>query len=127
MNTSVKQGSVIVGVDGSAGGAVALEWAAHHASARHRPLVLVHGAGDPTASSRFVGTQEARHRLRHDAHLVTDHALGVVQTLAPTVDVQVTAPLHDARQVLLGSRTGPRSWWWGPVDGALSGRYCWDR
>ena len=101
MNTSVKQGSVIVGVDGSAGGAVALEWAAHHASARHRPLVLAHGAGDPTASSRFVGTQEARQRLRHDAHLVTDHALGVVHTLAPTVDVQVTAPLHDARQVLL--------------------------
>lgn len=102
MNTTVKQGSVIVGVDGSASSAAALDWATHHAAVRHRPLVLVNGAGDPSSASRFIGTETARQLLRHDARQITDEALGVVRKVAPTLDVQVTTPLHDARQVLLG-------------------------
>ena len=55
MTEKLKQGSVVVGVDGSVGSDAALEWAVRHATARRRPLVLVHGAGDPTTAAEWVG------------------------------------------------------------------------
>ncbi|QWZ08870.1 universal stress protein [Nocardioides panacis] len=101
MNTTMKQGSVVVGVDGSAGSGAALEWAVAYAQQRRRPLLLVNGAGDPRKSSSFIGIDDARHDLRMEARRVTDQALAVVRRLAPDLDVEVTTPLHDARQALL--------------------------
>ncbi len=101
MNTTMKQGSVVVGVDGSPGSDAALEWAVHHAVIRRLPLLIVNGAGDPSRSAEFVGATDARRILRTAARRVTDHALGVVRRRAPELDVEVTTPLHDARQALL--------------------------
>lgn len=97
----MKQGSVVVGVDGSPGSDAALEWAVHHAVIRRLPLLIVNGAGDPSHSAEFVGATDARRLLRTAARRVTDHALGVVRRRAPELDVEVTTPLHDARQALL--------------------------
>lgn len=101
MNTTMKQGAVVVGVDGSAGSGAALEWAVGYAQQRRRPLLIVNGAGDPRKSSSFVGVDDARQELRMEARRVTDQALGVAHRMAPDLDVEVTAPLHDARQALL--------------------------
>ena len=104
MNTimnRVKPGSIVVGVDGSAAGDVALKWAVEHATSRRRPLVIVHGAGDPRNSSEFLGTVEAARVLRKAARRVTDKALSTVRTLAPDLDVQVIVRLRDPRFALL--------------------------
>jgi nucleotide-binding universal stress UspA family protein len=101
MNTTMKQGSVVVGVDGSTGAAAALEWAVRHAVLRNRPLLLVNGAGSSDHTTTFSSTVETRRALKVSARRITDHALGVVRRLAPTLDVDVTTPLHDPRQALL--------------------------
>ncbi len=101
MTTNVKQGSVVVGVDGSPGSDIALEWAVHHAVARRRPLLLVTAAGEPTAGHQLFGQAESRADLRIAARRVSDRALGRVRRLAPDLDVEVTAPLADPREALL--------------------------
>ena len=66
MTTNVKQGSVVVGVDGSPGSDLALEWAVHHADVRRRPLLLVTAAGEPTAGHQLFGQAEtSRSRSPH--------------------------------------------------------------
>ena len=99
--TTMKRGSVVVGVDGSAGGDAALEWAVRYAVSRRRPLLVVNGAGDPSHSADFIGLAEARRLFQEDARRVTDHALGVARELAPDLDIEVTTPLQDARDALL--------------------------
>jgi nucleotide-binding universal stress UspA family protein len=101
MNATMKHGSVVVGVDGSAGSDAALEWAVQHAVTRRKPLLIVNGAGDPSHISEFVDATDARRILRTAARRLTDHALGVVRRRAPGLEVEVTTPLHDARQALL--------------------------
>ena len=101
MTTNVKQGSVVVGVDGSPGSDLALEWAVHHADVRRRPLLLVTAAGEPTAGHQLFGQAETRADLRIAARRVSDRALGRVHRLAPDLDVEVTAPLVDPREALL--------------------------
>jgi nucleotide-binding universal stress UspA family protein len=101
MTTNVKQGSVVVGVDGSPGSDIALEWAVHHADVRRRPLLLVTAAGEPTAGHQLFGQAETRADLRIAARRVSDRALGRVRRLAPDLDVEVTAPLADPREALL--------------------------
>ncbi len=121
----MKQGAVVVGVDGSPGSDFALEWAVKHAVARRRQLVIVNGAGDPTRGGEILGAVETRRALRMAARRVTDHALGTVRRLAPDLDVEVTTPMGDAREgapgavrpasfVVVGTRgrgpVGPCSW-----------------
>lgn len=89
MNTTMQQGSVVVGVDASPFSDAAVEWAVRHARERRRPLLLVHGAGRP----RWDSPDAAR--------TVTDHALGIVRKLAPELTVDVATPRGDARQALL--------------------------
>ncbi len=101
MSTHLKQGSVVVGVDGSVGGDAALAWAAHYALARRRPLLLATAAGEPTAGHQLFGEAESRHDLRVAARRVSDRGLARVRTLAPGLDVEVTLPLHDPRAALL--------------------------
>jgi nucleotide-binding universal stress UspA family protein len=88
-------------VDGSAGSAAALAWAAAYAQRRRRPLTIVNGAGDPWKISELVGIDDARQELLKESRRVTDQALGVVRRIAPDLDVEVTAPLSEARQALL--------------------------
>ena len=99
--TKLKQGSVVVGADGSPGGDAAVEWAVRHATARRRPLTLVTGTGDPGNSAEILGSAEARRVLHMKARKVSDHVLGVVERVAPGLDVDVMLPLQDARQALI--------------------------
>lgn len=101
MTTTVKGGSVVVGVDGSVGGDAALEWAVRHAVSRRRPLLVVNGAGDPSHSAQFIGVTEARQLFEVEARRVTDHALLVARRIAPDIDIEVSTPLQDARDALL--------------------------
>lgn len=101
MNTTMKRGTVVVGVDGSTGGDVALDWAVAHAVAYRRPLMIVNGAGDPTHSIELLGTTESRRALQMAARRVTDHALGSVRRMAPDLEVGVSTPLCDAREALV--------------------------
>jgi nucleotide-binding universal stress UspA family protein len=101
-NWKLRQGSVVVGVDGSPSNEPALEWAVRYASERRLPLTLAHGAGDPTEDAiEFLGSDEADRVLRDKAQRVIEHAAAAVQRLAPQLDVDVIAPLEDARQVLV--------------------------
>ncbi|CAN5617704.1 universal stress protein [soil metagenome] len=101
MNTTMKHGTVVVGVDGSTGGHTALEWAVAYAVERQRPLMIVSAAGDPAHINELVGTAEARSALRMAARRVTDHALGAVHRLAHDLEVEVSTPLCDAREALV--------------------------
>ena len=105
MTTSIKQGSVVVGVDGSPGSDAALGWAVRHATARRRPLVILHGAGEPAFSTAYMAIAEERRLLHLQARRVTDHALGVAKRLTSDLDTDVTAPLRDARQALIEAST----------------------
>jgi nucleotide-binding universal stress UspA family protein len=96
--TSIKQGSVVVGVDGSTAGDAALTWAAHYAATRRRPLLIVHGAGEDRSGSDLFGHPEAP---RVAARKVTDRALGILEDLGLPVDVAVSAPARDPRDALL--------------------------
>ena len=101
MTSTMKQGSVVVGVDDSPGGAAALSWAVRYAALRRRPLLIVNGAGDPRDSAELLGPEEARTLLRAAARLVADEALGVARGLAPDLDVEVSTPVCDARDALI--------------------------
>jgi nucleotide-binding universal stress UspA family protein len=57
--TELKQGTVVVGADGSPRGDAAVEWAVRHATARRRPLTLVTATGDPGDSVEILGSAEA--------------------------------------------------------------------
>ncbi len=91
---------MVVGVDGSAGSDAALAWAVRYATARHRRLMAVYGAGDPTASPEWVAMVGAGPAL--DAgHRVARHAREVVERLAPDLELDVSTFLEDARTALL--------------------------
>jgi nucleotide-binding universal stress UspA family protein len=102
MNTDLIQGSVVAGVDVSSGSDTALAWAVAQATARHRPLVIAHGAGHPHARSRIHGVAEARRTGRMESRRVTEGALRRVRRLSPELDVHVVEPATDAAAALMG-------------------------
>ncbi|MEP7089275.1 MAG: universal stress protein [Nocardioidaceae bacterium] len=99
--TSLEHGSVVVGVDGSTSSDAAVTWAAHHAAARHLPLLLVHGAGELHSGSELLGPSETTEELRTVARGVTDRAMAVLDALGLTLDIEVSSPLRDPREALL--------------------------
>lgn len=98
---TIAPGAVVVGVDGSAASDAALEWAVDLAQTRHRPLVLVCGAGEPTATARMRDGRTARQTLRMEARRVTDRALGRVRKIDRDLAVTARTPLRDPTQALL--------------------------
>jgi nucleotide-binding universal stress UspA family protein len=127
MNTTLRQGAVVVGVDGSAASDSALEWAVEYAVARRRPLTIVNGAGDLSRASGVLGWTEARDALRTSAQEVSEHTRGVLGRLdAPELEVDVQTPMVDPREALidLSSRAsmvvvGTRGY--GPIKALLMG------
>ena len=101
MTTSNKQGTVVVGVDGSSGSDAALEWGVRYATTRQKPLLILNGAGAFETYTAFTAPAESRQLLRIQARRITDHALGAAQHLAPGIDIEVTAPMRDARDALI--------------------------
>ncbi len=101
MSTPVAPGSVVVGVDGSPFSDAAVTWAVTYAAAHHAPLVLLHGVGD-LGDSLIPYRVDAREMLTRESHRITSHALTLVHSRDPDVDVSVHAVLEDARSALLG-------------------------
>jgi len=106
MTSPMKPGSVVVGVDGSTGGATAVAWAVHYAAARRLPLLVVHGAGELRSGSQLFGPPQTAEMLRKVARGVTDSAVSTVRDIDRTVDVEVSTPLQDPRQALLDHAEG---------------------
>jgi nucleotide-binding universal stress UspA family protein len=105
MSNQMMRGSVVVGVDGSVGGDVALQWAVRYAEARHRRLTVVYGAGDPAVSPEWVAMVGSGPALR-EGRRVTKHALDEVARLAPGVHADASTVLEDARTALLDQAAG---------------------
>jgi nucleotide-binding universal stress UspA family protein len=99
--SALRHGSVVVGFDGSPSSETALEWAVRYSTQRHLPLTLVHGPGDPRDTVEILGSVEAVRVLQRNAERVVQHASAAVQRLAPQLEVDVLAPLQDARQALV--------------------------
>jgi nucleotide-binding universal stress UspA family protein len=97
---------VVVGVDGSAGGAQALEWAAAEAGLRQAPLHVVHAwmvpLIDAVPEAWAIGTpaigptdEEVFEHLAAAARKVLDEALDQARALKP--DLEVVGELAEAR------------------------------
>ncbi len=108
---------IVVGVDGSAPSAVALEWAAREAAMRQHPLRILHAFLWP-ATSAYVGPSPEGPPdggLRHLAEEMLADAALRARAIAPGVEVStelaVSAPAariveesRDAAMVVVGSR-----------------------
>lgn len=98
---TITPGAVVVGVDGSSPSDAAIEWAVDLAQTQHRPLVLVCGAGEPTASERVRDGRGARQALRMEARRLTDRALGRVRKIDRELEVTARTPLRPPADALL--------------------------
>ena len=105
MTTQVREGSVVVGIDGSVGGDAALGWAIRYATARRKPLVILNGAGDPDFYTAYSEPSRVRQELQEAARRVTDHAVAIARAATTHPEIEVSTPLRDARDALIESST----------------------
>ena len=103
----VPTGSILVGVDGSPCGQLALDWAADQASLEGLPLVLLHATAFPwqlgAAWVNSMGIDQSRllRELEDESqHLLSDAAARVVGRHAE-LDVRRVVQLGDPREALL--------------------------
>lgn len=132
MNISdIPAGAVVVGVDGSHESDAAVEWAARHAAAENRELVLLCGVGTPESVLGWIasGGMDAADYLEAAAsasHEVVDRAAARVtakgwgdrlHTVVPRAEARAALleASHRASAVVVGSRG------LGPVKSALFG------
>lgn len=99
--TSIKQGSVVVGVDGSDQSNAALVWAVAYAVLASRPLVVVHAAGGLTAGELLGGPLESKQIRRERGARVVEQAVTLVGNLAPGLEMSDLVVVGDAREILL--------------------------
>ncbi|WP_257155903.1 universal stress protein [Streptomyces sp. Ru87] len=116
-------GPVVAGVDGSRAGGAAAEWAAHEASARRLPLLLLHAWSWEPVDMPVTQDEETHRRLAEDMLRSTERGLrerhpGLEITAErvpqPAVDSLVEGA-EGAEMLVLGSRR------YGPVLGFLLG------
>lgn len=100
----IPNGSIAVGVDGSASSKLALDWAADQARTERRPLTIIH-AVTPTGA---VWMNQVGHdtRIGHEtgrttAQRLLSHAREQVEHRVPGLDVHEVLRVADPREVLL--------------------------
>jgi len=93
-------GSVLVGVDGSAGSDTALAWAAAYAEAKGRPLAIAHIGDLPVVTDFAIDIPAARDELTRAGQDVTDRALERVRVGHPTLPAQAQVTLGEPRALL---------------------------
>lgn len=100
-------GTIVVGVDGSAGSDRSLEWAVRQAVLAHRGLTVVHGMnllgpGQTTLSgASLIGPPELFDVATRDGHAVVDAAVRRARVLAPDLEMYEILSQADPRQALL--------------------------
>ena len=107
MSDPLPVGAVLVGVDGSAAGDLAADWAATEAAHEHLPLVLLHAAPTPLPSSTWLETRgserrEATHQLRDQGRKLLVERCERLRRSHPGLDVRHVVRLEDPRDALLG-------------------------
>ena len=132
MSLETAPGSVVVGVDGSAGSDVALDWAADQAALEHLPLTLLHGmdpvafAGGGDYGGSSVDYPNLAQQVRSEDTAVIARATmrvrrrhGSLEVLAVTSEADPRSALlevsREAAMVVVGSRGR------GPVASLLLG------
>ena len=103
--TPVPAGCVVVGVDGSPGAEVALDWAVEHARLTRRTLALVHGWDTvPSVWLDQVGADAVtlQAEIRAAAAEVVAAAASRVAERAPDLEVLPVVRHEDARALLAG-------------------------
>ncbi len=93
-------GSVVVGVDGSPPGEVALDWAAHAADEQRRALTVVHAAGPVTTAETLYDRMEATQACRLAGLDVVGAAVARVRERHPSLRVDSWMPLGAPQRVL---------------------------
>jgi len=104
-----RQGTIVVGVDGSDASTRALHWAARQAAAEHRPVTLVHtiAAATPAYIDAAVADAGDAGQDAHDAgHRVLEVARSDVQRWAPGLDVADVLELGDPADLLVQMSEG---------------------
>jgi nucleotide-binding universal stress UspA family protein len=100
MSLSLVPGSVLVGIDGSAGSYLALTWAATYAQSRRLPLVVVHATGLPVVTDFAIDIAATEDGLLAAGRRATDRAVATVAAKHPTLGVTGHAVVGDPRAVL---------------------------
>jgi len=101
--SSLPNGAIVVGIDGSEPSNRALAWAADEAALDHRPLVLVHavgGLGVPGTVWLTEGDPQVT-RMRAEGEDLLAAATQQVLGRHPSVEVHSRVVTEDARQALL--------------------------
>ncbi|WP_380166264.1 universal stress protein [Jannaschia sp. R86511] len=107
MTLQAAPGSIVVGVDGSPGSDLALDWAADVAAAERRPLTLLHGV-DPAVvagAGDYPGATVDHARLAEQIRLEDDAMMSSAASRAhgrhPDLDVHPVLTRSDPRSALL--------------------------
>lgn len=120
MEGILRKGCIVVGVDGSSGGQVALEWAATRASTRRKPMLLVHAFSPDNPTFAFGMGSDAR-SVRADAERLLASARARVLAVDKTLEVATVSAngfasgalvraSYDAGMVVVGAHGhGPLS------------------
>src|SRR5215203_4312325 len=104
-----RQGTIVVGIDGSDTSTRALHWATRQAAAEHRPLTLVHTVAAATPAfvgATIVAVGEAWQTSHDIGHRLLEIARSDVERWAPELDVADVLELGDPADVLLQMSEG---------------------
>jgi nucleotide-binding universal stress UspA family protein len=101
MDMAVVHGSVVVGVDGSAAAAAALDWAVRHAAREGRPVTVVHACGLPGAMADFEDVVANERGLMSVGRSIARAAVEDVRLAEPTVGVSSVVTMGHAESILL--------------------------
>lgn len=97
------RGPVVVGVDGSVHSDTAVLWAAAHASAADRSLLLINAMGRLGAGDLLAGAAESREFRRGAGGSVLTAAARLAHRVAPDLEVATSVAELDAREALLSA------------------------
>jgi nucleotide-binding universal stress UspA family protein len=98
--TSIRPGSVVIGVDGSPHSDAGLAWAVAYAALVSRPVLIVHATGRLGAGKPLGGLTAAQPGRDAPCARVTEEARSLALRMMPGLEVETVIAGGDARQVL---------------------------